>query len=60
MNKALFKATLNSNYKLFLIIFGVMSMYALVILSMYDPASMSSWDELFEMFPEAIIKAYGV
>lgn len=59
MNKALFKATFKANYKLLLLIFGVMGFYAFIILSMYDEASLSGLEEIFEMFPEALIKAMG-
>lgn len=59
MSNALFKQTLKDNYKLFFIVFGVMSLYAVIIVSMYDAADMASWDELLKMFPESLINAMG-
>ncbi|MFA7376155.1 MAG: ABC transporter permease subunit [Acholeplasmataceae bacterium] len=59
MNNALFKQTIKDNYKLFLIVFSVMSLYAVIIVSMYDAQDMASWDELLKMFPESLINAMG-
>lgn len=57
MNKALFKATLRSNYKLFLIIFAVMIMYSAIVISMYDPNSMEAWEAMLSMFPDELLRA---
>lgn len=57
MNKALFKATLKENYKLFIIIFSVMVMYATIIVSMYDPNNLAVWDAMLETFPESLLNA---
>ncbi|TVP86090.1 MAG: hypothetical protein EA375_02170 [Acholeplasmataceae bacterium] len=59
MNKALLKATLKANYKLWLIILLVMLMYSSIIISMYDPNSMEGWEAILEMMPQELLKAMG-
>ncbi len=57
MNKALLKSTLKANYKVWIIMFGIMLMYSSIIISMYDPNSMEAWDSMLELLPVEILNA---
>jgi ABC-2 type transport system permease protein len=57
MNFILLKATIKANYKLLLIMLAIMVMYSTIIVSMYNPDSMESWQAMLEMFPEEVLRA---
>lgn len=60
MSLTLLKTTLKKNWILLLIFFGVLTMYMMVMISMYDPEDMSAMDSMMEMFPEGLLKAFGM
>lgn len=55
----LFKYNLKSNRLLWLSMLSVMSMYYLIILSMFDPKSVEALNAMLEMFPKALLDAMG-
>ncbi len=59
MSLTLFKATLKKNWLLFVIIYGVLTMYTTVMISMYDPVDITAITSMLEMFPEGLLNAMG-
>ncbi len=60
MSLTLWKTTLKKNWIMLLIFVGVLTMYLSVMISMYDPVDMSAMDSIIELFPEGILKAFGM
>lgn len=59
MNFTLFKATLKSNWILFLIFVAILFMYMSIMVSMYDPDNVDAMAQMYEMMPEGIMDAFG-
>jgi ABC-2 type transport system permease protein len=59
MNKALFIANIKSTYKIWIIFFLILLMYNSITLSMFDPDSTEEMQALYDMMPEAMMKAFG-
>ena len=59
MSWPLFRATLRANIVLLLIFIGIHLMYITMIISMYDPVSISSINEMLDMLPVEMINAFG-
>lgn len=59
MNKALFKANIKSNWGIFVFIFGMLMIYVLTSITMFDPESSASMAAMMEMLPEGMAKAFG-
>ena len=57
LSLTLFKLTLKKNWKLFVIFFGVLTMYSSVMISMYDPENMQAITAMTEMFPPKLMEA---
>lgn len=55
----LFKYNLKSNRILWISMVLVMSMYYLIIMSMFDPKSVEALNAMLEMFPKALLDAMG-
>ncbi len=55
----LFRYNLKSNRLLWISMISVMSMYYLIILSMFDPKSVEALNAMLEMFPKALLDAMG-
>lgn len=60
MSLTLWKTTFKKNWLLLLIFFAVLAMYLTVMVSMYDPTDMSALDSIVDLFPEGILKAFGM
>ena len=58
-SKPLLKATIKQNFILFLIIISVLMLYLPIIITMYDPATQDSLNEVLEMMPQGLIAAMG-
>lgn len=58
-SKSLFKATVKQNYLVFLIVLAVLMLYLPIIISMYDPATQDSLNEVLDMMPQGLIAAMG-
>ncbi|NLP35444.1 MAG: ABC transporter permease subunit [Clostridiales bacterium] len=59
ISKPLFKATIKQNYIVFLIILAVLMLYLPIIITMYDPATQDSLNEMLAMLPQELISAMG-
>ncbi len=59
MNFALFKATLKSNWLIFMIFVAILFMYMSIMVSMYDPDNVDAMAQMYEMMPEGIMDAFG-
>lgn len=59
ISKPLFKATTKQNYIVFLIILAVLMLYLPIIISMYDPATQDSLNEILAMLPQELVSAMG-
>ena len=59
ISKPLMKATIKQNYIVFIIIFGVLMLYLPIIISMYNPKTQESLDEILTMLPQQLISAMG-
>lgn len=59
MNMTLFKTTLRSNYKLFIIFSAVLSMYMMIMIGMYDPDSVKGMEAMLNTMPDELIKAFN-
>lgn len=59
LSKPLLKATIKQNYIVFLIILAVLMLYLPIIITMYDPATQDSLDEMLKMLPQEMIAAMG-
>jgi len=60
MSFALFKATLKKNWLLLFIFFGVLFMYAAVIISMFNPDDIAQLISMLDAVPEDMLKAFGL
>lgn len=58
-SKPLLKATIKQNYIIFLIIVAVLMLYLPIIITMYDPATQDSLNEVLEMLPQGLLAAMG-
>jgi ABC-2 type transport system permease protein len=59
MNFTLFKATLKSNWIIFLIFVAILFMYMSIMISMYDPDNVDAMAQMYDMMPEGIMDAFG-
>jgi ABC-2 type transport system permease protein len=59
ISKALLKATIKQNYIVLLIIAGVLMLYMPTIVTMYDPETQESLNEIMKMLPKEMIAAMG-
>jgi ABC-2 type transport system permease protein len=59
MSLTLFTTTFRKNWILLLIFFGVLAMYVIVMISMYNPEDIESLLSLLKVFSEDFIKAFG-
>lgn len=59
ISKPLLKATTKQNYIVFLIILAVLMMYLPIIISMYDPVTQESLNEMLTMLPQELVSAMG-
>ncbi|HWT76135.1 MAG TPA: ABC transporter permease subunit [Mobilitalea sp.] len=59
LSKPLLKATIKQNYIVLLIIIGVLMIYMPTIVSMYDPKTQESLNEMLKMMPKEVISAMG-
>lgn len=53
----LFKQTLKSNYKFFIIFLLILTMYFSIIITMYDPANAESMQLLLQSLPKEVVNA---
>lgn len=53
----LFKQTLKSNYKFFIIFLMILTMYFSIIITMYDPANVESMQLLLQSLPKEVVNA---
>ncbi len=59
MNFPLFKSTLRANWIIGIIFLAIMFMYLSIILTMFDPDSMESLNQMLETLPAELISAMG-
>lgn len=59
MVAALFKREIKANYKLFIIFIGVLTLYAWMIISMFDPELGKSLEEMAKSMPQ-LFSAFGM
>lgn len=59
LSKPLLKASIKLNYIVFLIIVAVLMMYLPIIISMYDPATQDSLNEMLKSLPPELLSAMG-
>jgi ABC-2 type transport system permease protein len=59
ISKPLLKATIKQNYIVFIIILAVMMLYLPTIISLYNPESQDSLNEMMKMLPKEMISAFG-
>ncbi len=59
LSRPLLKATIKQNYIVFLIIIGVLMIYLPTIISMYNPQTQESLNEMLAMLPQQLIAAMG-
>src|SRR5690554_1766483 len=59
MNLSLLKADIKVNRNIFIIISAILTMYIIIMISMYDPNNMQALEEMMEMFPKEMINALG-
>lgn len=52
INWSLYKHGIKSNWKLFLIFIAILTMYTIIVISMYDPKLAKTLEEFFEIMPE--------
>lgn len=57
--KPLLKATIKQNYIIYIIIIAVLMLYLPVIITMYDPSTQDSLNEILEIMPKGLISAMG-
>ncbi len=60
MIQALFRANVKDIRTVWVLMAGVFLLYFVIILAMYDPAKIEALDRMLEMFPEALLKAFGM
>lgn len=58
-SKPLLKATIKQNYIVFIIIIAVLMLYLPIIISMYDPATQDSLNEILKILPKGMVSAMG-
>ena len=58
-SKPLLKATIKQNYIVFIIILAVMMLYLPTIISLYNPVSQESLNDMMKMLPKQMISAMG-
>ena len=59
MSFTLLKTTYRKNWTLLLIFFGVLTMYMMVMISMYDPNDMEALTSMLKLLPADLMKAMG-
>lgn len=59
MSGTLFLSTMKRNWLLLTIFFGVLTMYMVIMISMYSPDDMQSISSMLDLFPEDLMKAMG-
>ncbi|MBT3271668.1 MAG: ABC transporter permease subunit [Spirochaetales bacterium] len=59
MIKSLFIANLKSNWPIILFISVMLLIYVMTAVSMYDPDSIEKMEQMFELLPEGMLKAFG-
>lgn len=59
ISKPLLKHTIKTSYKVFLIFAAVLTMYFVVIIAMFDPATQESLKEMVKILPAELIAAFG-
>ncbi len=59
MNKTLFIANMKSNWGVFVFIAGMLLVYVVTSVSMFDPESAGAMKAMFDMLPECMMKAFG-
>lgn len=59
MNRTLFRADFRSSWKFVLGVTLFILMYVSISVAMYDPTSAEKMKDMFEMFPEGFMKAFG-
>lgn len=59
MNGPLLKESFKNNRGLLLIFFGVLTMYTVVMVFMYDPEEMDALASMLTLFPPEMMKAFG-
>lgn len=59
LSKPLLKATIKQNYIVFLIILAVLMLYLPTIISLYDPKSQESLNDMLQMLPKQMVSAMG-
>jgi ABC-2 type transport system permease protein len=59
MNKTLLKASIKLNYIVFLIIVAVLMLYLPIIISMFNPETQDSINEMLKSFPPQLLSAMG-
>lgn len=58
-SKPLLKATIKQNYVVFLIIVAVLMLYLPIIITMYDPSTQDSLNDILALLPQGLIAAMG-
>ncbi len=59
MNKTLFLVDLKANWGIILFITLVLMLYVGTCMAMYDPDSVEKMEQMFELLPEGMLKAFG-
>jgi ABC-2 type transport system permease protein len=59
MNKTLFLVDLKSNWSLILFVTLVLMIYVSTSIAMYDPESVEKMEQMFQLLPEGMLKAFG-
>ncbi len=57
--KPLLKATIKQNYIVFILILSILMLYLPIIITMYDPATQESLNQVLDMMPKGLIAAMG-
>ena len=58
-SKPLLKATIKQNYIIFLVIIAVLMLYLPIIITMFDPTTQDSLNDVLDMMPQGLIAAMG-
>lgn len=58
-SKPLLKATIKQNYIVFIIIVAVLMLYLPIIITMFDPSTQESLNEILKVMPQGMIAAMG-
>lgn len=59
ISKPVLKATIKQNYTVFLIILAVLMLYLPIIITMYDPETKDSLNEVLKILPKEMVAAMG-